>query len=354
MSNPLFPDVPIAIGVPPVLRNVAAAAGSIINSAENVAIGAAQSAISGAISNVQSLLPGGIGGASGLVNGAFGSLPTALTGDSADAESAAAAGGQWGIFNQDGTFALEPDSIKTFDYKHDWKLPNYPMEKGAFQSYNKVQLPFETRLVMTKGGTEQDRNQFLTAVENTANSVTLYNVVTPDITYNNVSIASYNLKRTSTNGVTMLTVEIAFEEIRLAPAAQFTDTASPNGADQTNDGAVQSTPLTTGSDVTADSLTSAVAGGSSLASAISAGTSSALGGITGGITGGLTSSIGSSLGSLTSGLSGGLGSLSSSAASSILSTVTPAVTSAINSAILSISPVSPSIAAQASNLLRIM
>ena len=41
-----------------------------------------------------------------------------------------------------GTYALEPDSFVKFEYKKDNKIPNYPIEQGSFQTYNKVSLPY--------------------------------------------------------------------------------------------------------------------------------------------------------------------------------------------------------------------
>ena len=42
-----------------------------------------------------------------------------------------------------GNYALQPDSFIKFEYKEAHKIPNYPVEQGSFQSYNKVTLPYE-------------------------------------------------------------------------------------------------------------------------------------------------------------------------------------------------------------------
>lgn len=266
-ANPLYPDVPFANGVPAVLRQVQASPGSVVNSAENVIIGAAQQAINGQISNVQSAITNG---STSLINGAFGAAPTVMTSDSPSITSTAAAGvHQWGIFDQNNNLLLVPDSFKSIGFKHAWRVADYPMEQGAFQSYNKVQTPFELNVVMVKGGKVNARNTFLTTLETLAESFNLINVVTPDYTYANVTISSYDYQRSATNGVELITFDIKFEEIKVVQAETFSNAAQPSGADAVNTGIVQPIPVTTGSTSSISSLSSALSGGANLAQAIS-------------------------------------------------------------------------------------
>jgi len=231
MSNPSYPDVPFAPGVPAVLRQVAAT--GIANSVANVAIGAAQQPANGIISNAQNSI-------TGLINSAFGTPPGALFGDSSDVTSVAMSGvGQWGLFDQDNSQVLVPDSFKSLSYKQDWRIANYPMEQGAFQTYNKVQTPFEVGVVFVKGGSDGDRTGFLNDLDTVANSIDLYNVVTPEYTYLNVSIQHYDYQRTATNGLKLITFDISLLEIRVAPSSSFTNTASASGTDTVNGGIVQ-------------------------------------------------------------------------------------------------------------------
>jgi hypothetical protein len=146
---------------------------------------------------------------------------------------------QWGIFNDDGSLALQPDSIISVDFKRDWKLPNYPQEEGAFESYNKVTMPFDARMRMTKGGTDAERSAFLDAVDSAADSLTLYQVVMPEVSYPSANIVNYSYQRTSTNGVGLLTVDIWLLEVRVTATAAFANTAAPSGADPVSDGSVQ-------------------------------------------------------------------------------------------------------------------
>jgi hypothetical protein len=260
---PNFPDVPFAAGVPPVLRSVVPQdASAIANSALNIALGASQQAVTGIISNAQL-------GALGLVSGAFGSAPSLLTAHSPLVFSQAIAG-QWGIFDQGGTLVLEPDSFLSLDYRHEWRIANYPMELGAFQSYNKVQLPYENRVMMCIGGTVSDRSEFLDTLEDIAGTTDLYNIITPDTRYLNANVEGINYRRTATQGNGLLTVEINFLEIRTTATSTFTNTASPSGALPVNVGTVQPVPLTGGNNATFSNIASAVTGGSSLVGAFNA------------------------------------------------------------------------------------
>lgn len=158
----------------------------------------------------------------------------------------------WGIY-LDGAIALEADSILKVEYKASARISNAPQEDGAFQAFNKVQAPYESRVQMTKGGSESDRAAFLDALEAAKQSLNLYDIVMPEKSYLNANITGYSLVRTARSGVTLLTVELVFEEVRQASAPVFTATTgggttpaptienptAPSGADPKNAGTKQ-------------------------------------------------------------------------------------------------------------------
>lgn len=154
-------------------------------------------------------------------------------------------GPQWGIFNQDGSLAIQPDSMISLDFKREWKLPNYSQEQGSFQNYNKVALPGNTRIRMSKGGNATVRQEFLIQVATAAASLDLYNIVMPEgALIVNVNFLSYSMARTATNGAGMITIDMDLEEIRTTATSTYTNTAAPSGADPANTGAVQAQPAT--------------------------------------------------------------------------------------------------------------
>lgn len=147
---------------------------------------------------------------------------------------------QWGLFTLDGKIALQPDSIVSLEFSREWRIPDYPVEQGSFQSYNKVILPSDTRIRMTKGGSDSDRYHFLAQLSALARSLTLLNVSMPEgKMIQSVNINHFNLSRTSTNGVSLLTVDVALKEVRVTATAALSNTAKPSGAAPTNTGTVQ-------------------------------------------------------------------------------------------------------------------
>lgn len=145
---------------------------------------------------------------------------------------------RWGIY-LDGALALEVNSFVSFDYKQDWAISDYPVEDGGFQSYDKVQLPFDVRVRVTSGGSAAERQALIDEVTDIANSLELYDVVTPERVYSSVNVSHFDIHRTATGGVGMIVCDIWFLEIRVTSTAAFTNTQQPGDAGQQNIGNVQ-------------------------------------------------------------------------------------------------------------------
>lgn len=137
----------------------------------------------------------------------------------------------WGIYDTY-TFGAErvivPDSIIAVDVKKEYNLPNYPMEDGAFQSYNKVKEPYDIRIKMAIGGDAAKLTDFLKVLDGIVASINLYEVVTPDATYVNANIHHYDFQRTATNGVGLLTVTVWAKEIRSDIIVAFANVKVPD------------------------------------------------------------------------------------------------------------------------------
>ena len=135
----------------------------------------------------------------------------------------------WGVF--DGvSSALYPDSIVAFDLKKEWNVSKYIMEQGAFQSYNKVVEPYEIRLRMVKSGDSSTHNKFIQTLDALCASLKTYSIVTPDMTYLNANLHGYDMRRTATNGVGLLTVDVTATEIRNTIAPAFAAVSAPDAA----------------------------------------------------------------------------------------------------------------------------
>lgn len=192
MAGPVFPDVPKAPGVPAVARD---AANSVATTEDQ------------------------------------------LSSDSITVTATAA--GQWGIYTVAGALALDPDTIEAVGYDAESRLADYPIEEGGFETYDKVALPFQNRVVMTKGGTLNQRRAFVKAVEEMRGDLELYNVVTPEWTYLNVNVARVSLDRAREQGGGLVRVELQLQEIRQNATASFSQTRDPASADSVSNGSVQ-------------------------------------------------------------------------------------------------------------------
>lgn len=142
---------------------------------------------------------------------------------------------EWGIF-QNGIPVVIANSVVSMGFRKDWTVANYPLEKGAFESYDKVELPFETRLRFTSDGSETDRIALLDSIETIAGTVDIYDVVTPERIYTSVNIVSYDYQREASRGLGLMIVDIIAMEVRIEATSNFTKSAS--SSDTLNKGQV--------------------------------------------------------------------------------------------------------------------
>ena len=160
---------------------------------------------------------------------------------------------QWGIF-QNGSAVVTADSVVGLDYKQEWAISDYPVEKGAFESYDKVALPFDSRVRFTAGSAAA-RASLLASISAIAGTTQVFDVVTPDAVYPSVNITHYDYRRTARSGLGLLSVDIWCLQINqtasLSASGTSTQgtatpdgTAQPSGADPVNGGSVQPTATT--------------------------------------------------------------------------------------------------------------
>lgn len=213
---PTFPDVPAAPGVPPVLRSIA-------TTIDKVAL---------------------------------------LTAD-AVVIARLFAGPQWGIFKA-GVPVLIGDSVVGVDYRREWRVANYPVEKGGFASYNKVAEPFDVRVTFACSGSQSlistflsggalgalitgtdpaagNRGAFMRALEQYGAALDLLTVVTPEFSFPSCNITHIDYRREARRGTTLILIDVWLAEIRVTGTAAFSNTATASGAAPVDNGAVQPT-----------------------------------------------------------------------------------------------------------------
>lgn len=142
---------------------------------------------------------------------------------------------QWGIFDSKGKPLSDPRlfggllasiggpevSTGALDYSKETRVSDFPVERGGFASYNKVELASNPVVTLCMMGSESDRTAFLAAVDKACKSVELYSVATPEVTYRNYAIERYGYQRRSNKGATLLLVDLTLREVREV-SAQFT------------------------------------------------------------------------------------------------------------------------------------
>lgn len=130
----------------------------------------------------------------------------------------------WGVFDAKGKKVLFPDSFLGIDYHNNSRVSDYPVESGAFASYNKIATPYDAVVTVSKGGSKEDRAAFAKSLDSLINSFQLYTIVTPEESFANATIETYGYSRRPSNGANLLVVDINFTEIRPTPSVRYSST----------------------------------------------------------------------------------------------------------------------------------
>lgn len=190
-----FPNVPIAPGVPNVLRAV----GSIETTVNQIV---------------------------GLVSNLIGQ------------------GQQWFVLSDDdGTEIAKFDSVIQVEPTKNYEIGSYPIEDGSFETYSKVEMPFEGRIALACGGTAEARQAFLTAVSDACGSLDLYSIIGPDCTYDSLNFVRYGLRRSAQEGNGLIIIDLFAKEVRVTAVANYSTAQTASGASEQNQGTVQSEDL---------------------------------------------------------------------------------------------------------------
>jgi hypothetical protein len=133
---------------------------------------------------------------------------------------------QWGIFTANlQRQVVTPDNVYAFDNRNEWRVSDYPVQTGSFASYNKVVIPYDVTVRLTKGGSLSDRKVFLDQIAAIAGDTNLYTVLTPERSYSNVNVTRYETIRRSGEGAYFLEVDVFLRNI-IQVTAQYSNTAT--------------------------------------------------------------------------------------------------------------------------------
>ena len=153
--------------------------------------------------------------------------------------------------------AVDFNSMQEFTAEKGSRLPDEPIEKGSFATYNRVIEPRSiTARLSVEGSAADIQNAIdrLTALCENDEKITL---TTPEQSYKNMMLESFDYRRDANNGRGVLYVDLRFKEIREVASQQTTtaveeaeesepidaeDAEDGSCADDVDDGEVQGTP----------------------------------------------------------------------------------------------------------------
>lgn len=223
----------------------------------------------------------------------------------------------YGIYTSGGVLkALSPSSFIGIEYGADASVVSAPIEKGSYSSYNKVKRPPVIRVIFTlegwsgfSGGLPNltnfsltSRSDMLAALDEMVASAQLYDIETPDTTYESYDLIRFNYL-TSEKAVTLLTVEAIFQAILQESEVVLTSaTAANSGATNSNVRAASFTTENINSSTSGATLAdvkgaltglkgSLSSAATKVATSVSSSISESTSGVTGAINGAATSSI---------------------------------------------------------------
>lgn len=117
---------------------------------------------------------------------------------------------QEGIFGAD----ITPDSVLEMSFQSESEATSEPIEKGGFASFYKTNSPETVSLVFSFSADDARQNNALDKIRERKENYDLISILTPTHLYENMTILSYSYNRTNTDGMTMLVLQVDFQQIK--------------------------------------------------------------------------------------------------------------------------------------------
>lgn len=120
----------------------------------------------------------------------------------------------WGLVDSALRPLFDVDTYLEVSYKAKTKVSQFPVEKGGFVDYNKVQEPADIKMRVAVGGDSAKMEAFLLKLDTEKNSVNLYRALTPEVFYKNMTLVGYDYKRTQDKGRNSIIADLELVEVR--------------------------------------------------------------------------------------------------------------------------------------------
>lgn len=147
--------------------------------------------------------------------------------------------GNWSLYKSDGSKAVPFDTFFSVDVSNEGKVTTYPMEQNGFFAYNKVQSPAQISVTLGLTGGNTDRRAVVEALDKLCTSTELLSVVTPEKTYTDFTLESFDYTRTVGDGIDRLKVNLRLMEVKQVSAEYSNETipSAKNASDKKTEGA---------------------------------------------------------------------------------------------------------------------
>lgn len=150
--------------------------------------------------------------------------------------------------------AVDFSSMQEFSAEKSSRLPDEPIEKGSFATYNRVIDPRAITCRLSVEGSTSDLQNAIDRLTTLCENDEKITLTTPEQSYKNMMLESFDYRRDASNGRGVLFVDLRFKEIREVESAQTTtaveeaeepieaeDAADGSVCDDIDDGEVQGT-----------------------------------------------------------------------------------------------------------------
>jgi len=155
---------------------------------------------------------------------------------------------KWTLVDEKGKIALTFASFLDINYQNPGEVLFYPVERGSFADYNKVSKPLVITTNIAQQGVDSDFESTLKKLEDYKLNAIKLSIVTPAITYKNMTLGTFSYNRTNTQGSGLLSVTATFIQVRevetQVTTGVITKPQNPTSAGKINTGQKQTTDIT--------------------------------------------------------------------------------------------------------------
>ena len=138
--------------------------------------------------------------------------------------------------------AVDFSSMQEFSAEKASRLPDEPIEKGSFATYNRVIEPRTITAQLSVEGSAADLQNAIDRLTDLCENDEKITLTTPEQSYKNMMLESFDYRREAANGRGVLYVDLRFKEIREVQSAQTTtaveEAEEPIDAEDAEDGSV--------------------------------------------------------------------------------------------------------------------